>query len=343
MSADLSEAELEARARAGDVSSLLALGATFDRRADVNRGRACFAQAAKLGSAAGLRLLAKSLLSQNPINATDGISMMRGAAAQGDAEAIHLCAVLAAQDENLGDRWTVATQLSAQAAAQDYPLACEEQVLIARHPLDTLASAVPQHSVRESPRIATFENFVAPEICDWLVARAKPHLERARVYDGVVRSGREQDARNNSDANFDTMHSDIVMMALRARVKASAGLPESGLERLSVLHYAPGERFEPHFDFLESAAPAQARDMAQSGGQRIATFLLYLNDDFDGGETAFLDINYRFKGKKGGAILFWNLDANGAPDLRTRHAGLSPTRGEKWLYSQWLRERQIGS
>lgn len=338
---DASDSDLEARARAGDVPSLLALGARFDRRADVNRARACFAQAAKLGSVAGLRMLAKSLLSQQPVNAADGISMMQGAAQQGDAEAMHLCAVLAAQDENLGDRWTVASQFSAQAAAQDYPLAYEEQSFIARHPLEKLASAVPQHTVRESPRIATFENFVAPEICDWLIARAKPYLKRARVYDGVVRSGREEDARDNRDANFETLQSDIVMMALRARVKASAGLPGAGLERLSVLHYAPGERFKPHFDFLEGAAPAQARDMALGGGQRVATFLLYLNDDFDGGETAFLDLNYRFKGKKGDAILFWNVDASGAPDVRTRHAGLPPTRGEKWLYSQWLRERAI--
>mgnify|MGYP001555074112 FL=1 len=104
MSAYPSDNDLEARARAGDIPSLLALGGRFALREDVNRARACFAQAAKLGSPAGLRMLAKSLLAQQPVNAADGVSMMQGAAQQGDAEAMHLCAVLAAQDENLPQR-----------------------------------------------------------------------------------------------------------------------------------------------------------------------------------------------------------------------------------------------
>jgi hypothetical protein len=27
------------------------------------------------------------------------------------------------------------------------------------------------------------------------------------------------------------------------------------------------------------------------------------------------------------------------PDVKTLHAGLAPTRGEKWLLSQWMRRR----
>jgi hypothetical protein len=34
------------------------------------------------------------------------------------------------------------------------------------------------------------------------------------------------------------------------------------------------------------------------------------------------------------------VSAGGEPDTRTLHAGLTPTRGEKWLYSKWIRERQ---
>jgi prolyl 4-hydroxylase len=341
MHAEVSDSELERRGRAGDIASLLALGIRFGAREDINRERACFGQAAKLGSAAGVRMLAKSLLSRQPIHAADGIAMMRHAAGQGDAEAIHLCAVLAAQDENLPERWAAATELSAQAAAQGYPLAVEEGAITARHPLTTIAAAAPMKAVREAPRIAVFEAFAAPDLCDWLVARARPYLQRALVYDDAGDRGREQDARDNSAAAFDVMQSDVVMMALRTRVKASVGLPQAGLERLSVLHYAAGQRFEPHFDFLDPAIPAQARDMMQSGGQRVATFLLYLNDDFEGGETAFLELDYRFKGRKGDAILFWNVDARGVPDRRTKHAGLPTTRGEKWLYSQWIREWRI--
>jgi prolyl 4-hydroxylase len=34
-----------------------------------------------------------------------------------------------------------------------------------------------------------------------------------------------------------------------------------------------------------------------------------------------------------------NTLPDGSIDRRTRHAGLPPTRGEKWLLSQWLRGR----
>jgi hypothetical protein len=50
-------------------------------------------------------------------------------------------------------------------------------------------------------------------------------------------------------------------------------------------------------------------------------------------------LKWRYRGRKGDAIFFWNVDPSGAPDKRTYHAGLAPTRGEKWLLSQWIRER----
>ena len=105
-----------------------------------------------------------------------------------------------------------------------------------------------------------------------------------------------------------------------------------------VLHYETGQQFAPHFDFIDPDLPQLRADLARRG-QRVATFLLYLNDDHEGGETAFPDLGWRHRGRKGDALMFWNVDPAGAPDRRTRHAGLSPTRGEKWLLSQWIRAR----
>jgi hypothetical protein len=67
------------------------------------------------------------------------------------------------------------------------------------------------------------------------------------------------------------------------------------------------------------------------------TFLLYLNDGFEGGETEFPLVGVRCKGNKGDALCFWNVLPNGSPDRQTIHAGLPPTQGEKWLLSQWVR------
>ena len=74
-------------------------------------------------------------------------------------------------------------------------------------------------------------------------------------------------------------------------------------------------------------------------GQRVLTALVYLNDDYEGGETDFPVLGAHWKGRKGEALLFWNVAPDGALDERTLHAGLPVTRGEKWMLSQWIRGR----
>jgi hypothetical protein len=47
----------------------------------------------------------------------------------------------------------------------------------------------------------------------------------------------------------------------------------------------------------------------------------------------------RHRARRGDALMFANVDLAGNPDRRTLHAGLPPTRGEKWVLSQWIRDR----
>ena len=78
-------------------------------------------------------------------------------------------------------------------------------------------------------------------------------------------------------------------------------------------------------------------------GQRVATFLVYLSDDYDGGETEFTDAGFKFKARKGDALMFLNVDAGGAPDPMSMHAGLPTTRSEKWVLSIWLRGKPVNA
>jgi prolyl 4-hydroxylase len=127
-------------------------------------------------------------------------------------------------------------------------------------------------------------------------------------------------------------------MLLRQRIAATAGLAFGSLESPQILHYAVGQEFKPHVDFLDPNVPGYARDI-EKRGQRAATFLIYLNDDYEGGETEFPLLGIRHKARKGEGLLFWNLDETHRPDSRMLHAGLPPARGEKWVLSQWLRDR----
>ena len=50
-------------------------------------------------------------------------------------------------------------------------------------------------------------------------------------------------------------------------------------------------------------------------------------------------LGLRFKGQAGDLLAFDNVGADGKPDRRMYHSGLPPTAGEKWLLSQWVRDR----
>ena len=141
---------------------------------------------------------------------------------------------------------------------------------------------------------------------------------------------------SNSAALFDIVRTDLVLLAIRARICAASGFPPQQLEETNVLHYAVGQRFTRHFDFLEPGVAGFAEEIATKG-QRVATFLIYLNSAFEGAETDFPLLERRFRPPAGGALFFSNVDATGAPDRKTLHAGLAPVSGEKWLLSQWIR------
>jgi hypothetical protein len=189
------------------------------------------------------------------------------------------------------------------------------------------------------PAIQAFDAILTPAVCDWITARGRERLQPAKVYDAVSSGPAAADAsRRNSAADFGLADTDLVLLLARERLAAAAGLSVMTMEGPQVLHYAVGERFSQHFDFLDPGFEGHAHDLALRG-QRVATVLVYLNDDLEGGETEFRMLDLRYRGGKGDALVFRNVDAKGQPDRRTLHAGLAPTSGEKWLLSQWIRDR----
>lgn len=206
--------------------------------------------------------------------------------------------------------------------------------------IDSWMQVPEAEALRESPRVQVFRHFLAPAACDWLIEQVRNGLSRATIYDkrtgGHTRDGR----RTNSHCDLGVENSGILTFVLRARIGAITSRPELAMEVPKVLHYQPGETFAEHYDYLTPNEPAFAQELAMRG-QRAQTFLVYLNDGFEGGETTFPELDLAFKGGKGDALLFANVDDGGIADPRTRHAGLPPTSGEKWLFSQWIRDLPV--
>ena len=267
---------------------------------------------------------------------------LAAAATAGDCDAAHRLAVLTAMGLGLPQDWEAALERLAQAAGLGHPTAPRELALLAdrdgRIDIRNWLTAPAPRSLVKGPAILAIDGFLPEPLCDWLRERAEGLAEPALVYDPESGGGRRESVRTNKASQFGLDRMDVVLAVVRERIARTAGLPVPGLEWTQVLHYAVGETFDWHVDWLDPALPGYAADLA-ARGQRIATCLVFLNDDFEGGETAFEAGGLRHRGRKGDALLWANTLPDGSIDRRTRHAGLPPTRGEKWVLSQWLRGR----
>ncbi len=210
-------------------------------------------------------------------------------------------------------------------------------VIRRRISLERLLSHPDRRAIHNRPRIRVIDGFATAAECRWLRDRAKSMLEAALVFDAQGRLVPDP-VRTNRGADFQLSDMDLLIEIIRARIAAATHIPVPVFEPVQVLHYSVGQEFKRHVDSLEPSNPRH-REQLRSHGQRIATFLIYLNDDFEGGETEFSRIGVRYRGKTGDAIFWANCDMEGRPDPMTLHAGLPPTAGEKWILSQWIRDR----
>lgn len=290
------------------------------------------------------------LRSGRPGAGREGAALLERAMSLGGGEAAAKLAYFAAAGLGQEPNWDLSLELLRRAVQLGWaPGMGELRVLESAAPnemratinIGASAAARPVKLVCDAPRIGVIERFLSAEECAWLIGAARERRAPAGVY-ARNREGTEQiSARTNSVADFGLLDMDVVFTVLRRRIANTIGLPIEHFELPTVLHYARGQQFEPHCDFLDERFPGPAADL-RAHGQRVITFLAYLNEDFEGGATDFPRIGYRFKGKTGDAIMFANVDAGLLPDFNTRHAGLAPTEGEKWLLSQWVRDRVQG-
>jgi hypothetical protein len=286
------------------------------------------------------------------------IALVEGASADGYAPASELWAVFEAMGVARPQSWERALDRLQLAAEQGSPSAQEQLLLMADNTHDAAIPDRPhashwsevrvrasaqrmlvhadRRSLSDSPPVRVIEGFATAAECRWLINRASSRLKPALIVDLDGRQ-KPDPVRSNKATQFSLLEMDVVLEFIRARISAATRVPVPVFEPTQIFRYSVGEQFKPHHDFLGPKNSAPGKQLRN--GQRIATFLIYLNEDFEGGETEFPVLDIRYRGKTGDAIFWANLDLEGRPDARTLHAGLPPTSGEKWILSQWMRDR----
>jgi prolyl 4-hydroxylase len=194
---------------------------------------------------------------------------------------------------------------------------------------------------RHDPQLLTAARILPAEFCEYLIGIAAPLQQRAEVNDALGQA-QVHEMRTNSHARFGLTNTDVIGVLAARRVAQVVGEPFENQEDTMVLRYLPGEAYDDHYDFVDPRVPQFQREL-ELQGQRIATVLIYLNEQYTGGETEFPELGWRYRGSQGDALAWRNVTAAGQPDMRTLHAGRPPVSGEKWLLSKWIRDRrQLG-
>jgi prolyl 4-hydroxylase len=184
----------------------------------------------------------------------------------------------------------------------------------------------------DRPALRVLDGLLTGEECDELIALATPRLARALTVDAA---GKQQiDHRRTSVGMFFKLGELPLVARLEQRIAELLDIPVSHGEGLQILHYLPGQEYQPHYDWFDPGQPGYATITAR-GGQRIASVVMYLNTPEAGGGTAFPQVGLTVTALRGSAVYF----AYEGGDTSSLHAGLPVLRGEKWIATKWLRER----
>jgi len=291
----------------------------------------------------GLRVMTGRDAPCSPVNGTAVIEL---AAERGHPQAQLYLSRLAAQ--GLGSRPGLAAAFDAlerASVAGDEAARAEREFMRARG-LGSLEDALrwidspcePEHLSR-SPRAMAFRGLVDPVICQRLIELSTHRQAAAEIYDLTSGTKRTDPMRTNRRAPFSPVDIELLLQLVRMRIGKIIDTPVDTFEFPEVLHYRVGERYKLHVDFFHVAVPRFAEHV-RIHGQRVKTALVYLNDDYEGGTTSFPKLGLGFRGAVGDALVFHNVDDSGAGDMRTLHEGSPPSAGEKWLLSQWIRDRR---
>ncbi len=255
---------------------------------------------------------------------------MRAASDTGNMGAARMLACFLASGVGGARDWAGACALLDEWAYRD-PLAAQQRALIAAMAIDPYGDPIdcpPHHAVADQPVIRAIPGLLTAAECDLLIALSERRQRPALIYHEGQKRFVADPVRTSDAAGFPIVSEWPAIHAINRRLARASGTSVAQGETLQVLRYRPGQQYRPHLD----AVPGLAN-------QRSLTLLVYLNDDFDGGETRFTRLALSHRGRKGDGLLFANCLADGPPDPMSEHAGLPVRSGAKWLASRWIRQR----
>ncbi len=186
--------------------------------------------------------------------------------------------------------------------------------------------------------IFTIPHFLTDEECDHIVALT----EKGSVRSSVAGTGDQANTYNEGRTSSTAMLSDTdpIVNAVNQRMYTELGIDAIYAEPTQGQIYEVGQEFRHHQDAFGQDS---YHNHCLASGQRTWTFMLYLNDVEEGGETNFSTLQKTFTPQKGMAVVWKNSDGTGTENPAALHAGLPVKKGKKVIITKWFRENPYNS
>lgn len=190
--------------------------------------------------------------------------------------------------------------------------------------------------VMTDPNVALLEDLLSPAECEELIEQSRGKLKRSEVVNRKT-GGFEVDAVRTSEGTHFERGETETIRRIEQRIAEVTGVPVENGEPLQILHYEVGGEYLAHHDYFEPEDSGSAVHLC-TGGQRIATIVIYLNTVPAGGETGFPNLDLSVRARAGNAVYFEYSNSENELDDRCLHAGVPVKKGEKWIATKWLRQ-----
>ena len=183
-------------------------------------------------------------------------------------------------------------------------------------------------------QIYTFNNFLIKEECEELIAISEESLRPSTVSDPKD-SSVVSDYRTSKTADLHYFNTPYLNY-IDNKIATFMDLYHFSGETLQAQKYNPGQYYKEHCDYFFPLTK-EYKTYTEWMGQRTWTFMVYLNDVEEGGETYFKHLKLKVKPEQGKAVFWNNLYKNGIPNIKTMHEALPPVSGDKYVITKWFR------
>ena len=172
------------------------------------------------------------------------------------------------------------------------------------------------------------DHFLTDDECDQLIT-----LINSKLVESVVTSNIKHH-RTSKTHHFD--NSDFINH-INNKISNHLNINPNKGERLQGQKYDKNQYFIKHTDYFEPNSETYTKHCSKSGN-RTFTFMIYLNDNFKGGNTYFNKLDFSIIPKKGRAV-FWNsLNIDNSVNPNTEHEGSKIIYGQKYIITKWFRQ-----